>query len=811
MGGTHFSGAVRAKACIAAPAIYLLFVFLLSPAVAAENSVTFDIPAQPLAAALELFRKQSGVQVTLSESQCKECRGHSVSGPLTPTEALRVLLVDTGLTFTSIEKGNVALVPREDGGAGKSMDAPIPLGQITVIANRVTTEGTGSYTSSAVTVAGKEPLSVHEIPNSVSVITRQLMDDRNMVHLSDAMQQATGVSLSPGSDLYSTYYYSRGYIMNGMTDGMSEINSRYHQWDLAIYDRIEIIRGPFGLLQGGSLFPSGTINVVRKLPRDTFAISATASAGTWDNYSGMFDVTGPLLRNKKIRARLVVAGTDRDYFWNRDNHEQKWVGYGVIEADVAPRTMFTLKLAMQDTENPGYAGNPSFTDGRQLGTPRSFSPYVDWNRYVRKNKDATAGIEHRFDSEWVAKLQARNSQMDTTTHELYPASGVNPVTLKMDSTRRAIEYTYRWLGTDMYVTGPFNVFNRTHKALFGWSYNRWTSESYTSGSYKNDASGKKINTPIFDISGPGLSSEVRPAYIQGTNYDYWESGFYGKLQLKVVEPLTVVLGGRLGDYTTQTRYVPPSIPTYWTRGYTAKNEFTKYGGIIYDLTRQINLYTSYSDIFVPQTSGTWPDNKPLDPRIGEQYEIGSKGQFFDKRLNTGVALFYMTDKNRAYNDLEHPGYYISAGKVMTKGFEVEATGSPLPGLQITAGYTYARTEYQKDSSSQGKDVNQWSPVQMLKLWGVYRFPRGYLRNLSVGGGVNAQSETVAQGTGYYHRQGGYAIYSAQAGYQISRNLKATLTCNNIFDKVYYSTVGSLYLNNIYGDPRNFMLTLHASF
>jgi outer-membrane receptor for ferric coprogen and ferric-rhodotorulic acid len=695
--------------------------------------------------------------------------------------------------------------------SNEKTDTPRRLEEIVVTEKRVETEGTKSYTSSAVTVAGKEPLSLLEIPNSVSVITRQQMDDQNMVYLSDAMQQATGVSLSPGSDLYATYYYNRGYIMNEMTDGMAEINGRYHQWDLGIYDRIEIIRGPFGLLQGGSLHPTGAINLVKKLPRDEFAVSATTSAGSWNNYSSMFDATGPLLKNKKVRARLIVTGRDRDFFWD-GGHEQKWTGYGAIDADLTTRTTLSLKLTMQDTENPGYAGNPSYTDGRQLHFSRSFSPYPDWNRYIRKDKEATSGIEHRFDNGWVAKLQARYSKLDTDTHEAYPATGVNPNTQRLRYSRRAINYTYRWLGTDIYVTGPFNVFNRTHKLLFGWNYDRWTSESHTSGAVALN------NVYLFNLDVPYLADEISPKLTQGTNYDYWQSGFYGKLQMKIFDPLTVVLGGRLGNFTSQTRYHypstnTPSTPFEWQRGYAVHHKFTKYGGIVYDLTKQISLYGSYSDIFVPQESKSWPDNKPLDPRVGEQYEIGSKGAFFDKKLNVSLATFLIRDKNRAYEDPEHEDYYLPRGQVETKGFEAETTGSPLPGLDITAGYTYSTTEYKKDSNSknEGQSVNKWSPVHMLKLWSVYHFQGGFLKNVSLGGGANMYSSSKAEGTGYYHEQAGYAIFSAQAGYQISKNFKATLTCNNLFDKRYYASVGDLYKNNIYGAPRNFMLTLRGSF
>jgi len=628
-----------------------------------------------------------------------------------------------------------------------------------------------------------------------------MMDDRNMVTPADALQQVTGVKMELGSDVYSNNYYARGYSMSQMQDGMPGMYGNYQQYDLAIYDRLEVVRGPFGLLQGSGN-PSGTINFVKKLPRDRFAISAAASGGSWDNYYGMFDVTGPLTKNKSVRARLVMSGQDRDFFWDRD-HEQNWTDYGIIEADLfGPQTTFFLSLLQQEVDNPGYSGNPSYTTGPLIHFPWSFSPYPKWNKYIYRNQEVMSGVEHKFDSGWIAKVKVRHSEQHQHTHEAYPSTGVNPTTMTLSYIVREGQYQYEWNAMDLYVYGPFDLFNRTHKLLLGWNY-----DSFSSGPNAN-GSRRVNNISIFDLG--ILNDEQYARKTNGGNSEYWQSGYYGKLQIQVFKPLTVVLGGRLSDYTSQSRNVYPSTPTAWKRGYRVHNELTKYGAIIYDVHKNVSLYASYSDIFVPQSSRTWPDGI-LDPRVGEQYEIGSKGEFFDKKLNVYVAAFSSQDKNRANEDPDHPNYYLPRGVVETQGLEAEIVGSPLPGLDLFAGWTYATTKYKKDDDYQGQDYNTWMPTQMLKLWGLYHFQGGLLKNFSLGGGANAYSDAKTQGRNYIHKQPTYVLFNAQAGYKFSKNLSATFSCNNLFNKKYYADLGAYNVYNTYGEPRSFMLTLRASF
>lgn len=219
-----------------------------------------------------------------------------------------------------------------------------------------------------------------------------------------------------------------------------------------------------------------------------------------------------------------------------------------------------------------------------------------------------------------------------------------------------------------------------------------------------------------DLAEPSIT------YTRGSENETVQYGLYSQVRFSLADPLTLVLGGRTTTFTNKYHNVAPATPEAWRAGAKATDHFTPYAGLLFDLTKQITLYGSYADIFVPQTQQK-TGGGVLDPRIGKQYEIGSKGEFFDGKLAASLARFNIRDKNRAYQDPADASgiYYLSAGEVESKGWELEISGKPLRGLDLVAGYTYLETRYLKDKTAEGKTYSIATPKEQLKFWGNYRF------------------------------------------------------------------------------------------
>ncbi|KAF1047772.1 TonB-dependent siderophore receptor [Xylophilus sp.] len=283
--------------------------------------VAFDIPAQPLAAALDQFARQAGLQLVFSPALARERQAPRVSGSLEPQPALDALLRGSGLSGR-VEGGTVTVTT-----TAAAADAQRSLGEVTVTGNQLgeITEGTGSYTPGTIATATRLVLAPRETPQSVSVVTRQAMDDFALISIDQAMEHTPGVSIVT-YDSERTVYYARGFPVNNFQyDGIPMLrDSGYSAGntlsDLAIYDRVEVLKGATGLLTGTG-DPGATINLIRKKPTRDFQGHATAGAGRWNNYRGELDVSGALNADGSVRGRAVAVYQDRQS--HLDHYERK--------------------------------------------------------------------------------------------------------------------------------------------------------------------------------------------------------------------------------------------------------------------------------------------------------------------------------------------------------------------------------------------------------------------------------------------------------------------------------------------------------
>jgi outer membrane receptor for ferric coprogen and ferric-rhodotorulic acid len=497
----------------------------------------------------------------------------------------------------------------------------------------------------------------------------------------------------------------------------------------------------------------------------------------------------------------VVSEGERDYFYDHA-HGRKSLAFGAIEYDLTPQTILSLSLSSQDHEVKAASGGlPRYTNGTLLDVPRSTNNLPDWNNKLYQTDETAASVEHRFDNKWVAKASSNHREQHLHEKQAYYSTGVNPVTnvVTYKWNRNEIDYTRD--GLDTYVTGPFEMFGRTHSLLLGYNsdvYHR-TGLSVISNFV--------ANVPFGNLA--PIATEPETANQNGRDLIIEQYGTYSQLRLSIADPLTLVLGGRRTTYKSRSRNIAPSVETNWVEARDkADNRVTPYGGVLYDVTRQVTLYGSYADIFIPQTQLMFTGDT-LEPRVGKQYELGGKADLLNGNLGASLAWFNMRDNNRAYADPNHATYYLAAGEVESKGWEVELVGKPLAGLEIMAGYTRLTTRYLTDRNSAGKQFSLDSPKHQLKFWANYRFSGETLDGLSVGLGGLVSSRFANSLT--TQGQGGYAVMNGQIAYRIDKTYWLSLLANNLFDRKYFTSLGGASGGNVYGDPRNFLLTLRAAY
>jgi iron complex outermembrane receptor protein/outer membrane receptor for ferric coprogen and ferric-rhodotorulic acid len=764
----------------------------------------FSVPAGSLGTALTHFAEQAGTRLILTSDLVAQRDSAGLQGDFSIEDGLRRLLAGSGLRGRL--ESDAILIEKAPADDVMAMDATTvqgePLG--------ATTENSGSYTTGSTNTATRLALSLRETPQSVSVVTRQKMDDQNIQNLDDVARTTTGLTYTKTGTERSTYY-ARGFEVTDLQfDGLPSSISEPYSLDamstsnMAIYDRVEIVRGANGLLQGTGN-PSAAINLVRKRPTRDFRLSAELGAGSWDNYRAQLDVSGPLSDNGHLRGRAVAYYNTANSFRDAASRDNQLL-YLIGEADLSDDTVLTLGFTSQQDRNDGYdwGGLNTRADGSFYPLSRSTSLAGKWAYLDKTNYNLFGDLTHYFDNDWKLTLAWNSLWSDSNFLSSYPARTTG------DNFRLPIsktDYDDQQLGLDLFATGPYQLFGREHQLMLGANSRRDDFD------YRiHNAS----NTPTVNITDFDRSQIVAPDINYGSvgRYDNTrkEQGLYAATRLSLSDPLSLIVGTRVSwsDYEI-------SNPTSSDR-YREKGRLIPYAGLVYDLDKRHSLYASYTQIYKTQSS-YGEGNKLLDPIEGENYETGIKGEYFDGRLNTSLALF-QADLLHMAEAIDGPRVcgptgagvcYREGGKVRNRGFEVEVSGMPLPDWNVSLGYTYSDPEY-IGGASKGDDYNTRLPRRLLKVSTDYRLP-GALSQWRVGGDVFSQSETYTSAAAYDIHQGGYTLVNLHTNYQVTRQLELQYNLNNVFDKVYYQSIptsnnwGGLF----YGEPRNFAVTARYSY
>lgn len=781
---------------------------------ASEQRQHWRIAAGPLDMALDQLARQAGVSLSYSEADVRDKRSPGIDAEADVQQALDTLLYGSGLRGQTQAPGAFVLVPQ-----GDSSDA-LDLGASSVIGSRLggVTEGSGSYTTGSVSI-GKAPQSLRRTPQSVSVLTAQRMQDQQLTDLTQMLYQTPGVVVDY-TDSERVNYYARGYRIDAIQfDGMRiDQNSgagNFIQPDAATLDHIEVLRGASGMLRGSGN-PSGTVNLVRKRPTREFQASGSYTLGSWNAQRYVADLSGPLVEGGAVRARMIAVHDDKDFFQDT-KMERKSVFYGVLAADLSDATTFTTGLEYSELDATGAWGNlPSNVDGSAMDLPRDTFLGANWARWDRTNTHLFAELEHHFSNDWNLRLNAARARFAYKDHGFQQTyiyrAGSDPYEFAVSGTVSDGGGETLQDNLGLTLDGPFSLLGREHRLIIGAERSHIDHTGIESGFVTYPGT---IDIRGWDPSSIPHPSDFGPiAYSPQDRSETTQSGAYATADFSLSERLNLMLGARLSWWETEAvAGFDGSVSEY-----RVNREVVPYAALVYDLGDNLSAYASYTEIFAPQNA--YSTSGLLDPMTGEVYELGIKGEFYQGRLNSSVAVFRTNLVGQGLEDQGSPDpclpYYqtghcqVAGGKSRSEGFEVEVSGELAPGWQLSGGYTYTETKVLKDNGSgEGQPLRSTDPKHLLRLFSSYQFG-GNLQGWTVGGGVQAQSDNYARSGTSRSEQGGYAVYNAMLGYRINQHYSLQLNGNNLFDRRYYQKVGS-GVNYYYGEPRNFALTLRGEF
>lgn len=672
-------------------------------------------------------------------------------------------------------------------------------------------EDSQDYSVKTTSAGTKMTLVQRDIPQSVSVVSEQRMQDQQLQTLGDVLSNTTGVSASVAdSDRIS--YYSRGFLIdNYMVDGIPTFfETRWNLGDslsdTALLERVEVVRGATGLMTGPGN-PSAAVNMVRKhADSREFKSDLSAEYGSWDKQRYVADVQSPLTDDGRIRGRMVAGYQNNESWLDRYNNEKKFF-YGVLDVDLTDMTRFSVGYEYQDinTDSQTWGGLPRwYTDGSLIRHNKHDSTAPGWAYNDKDFNKVFATLKQSFDNNWELTLNGTHTEMNLDSKALYLDGMVDKATGMMESYYGAsypvVGGTGYNTGTrkvdalDLYASGPYELLGRQHQLMVGANYSKQHNR------YLNDwanISSDELGS-YYDYNGNFPQTEWRDLALAQEDKVHIKSA-YTATRISLADPLHLIVGARYTKWSSDT--LSQNIE---------KNNTTPYAGLVFDINENWSTYASYTSVFQPQTVRD-SSGKYLSPVTGNNYELGVKSDWMDSRLTTSLAVFRVEQKNLGVStgqpipSLPNETAYTEADGVTSKGVEFEINGALTDYWQMTFGATRYVAE-----DNDGKAFNPNLPRTTVKLFTSYNLPM--LQQLTVGGGVNWQNrvyQDVATPYGTFRaEQGSYALVDLFSRYQVTKDFSVQANLNNLFDKEYDTNDGQSY---IYGAPRNFSVTANYRF
>ncbi|HLH90276.1 MAG TPA: TonB-dependent siderophore receptor [Xanthobacteraceae bacterium] len=658
--------------------------------------------------------------------------------------------------------------------------APVPLPAGVVLdggppPTQTTAGPVSGYRALTSVSATKTGTPIEQIPQAVAVVPRAVIDDQQPVTQADAFHNVSGVSAMPSNESLGYYYKVRGFPADRYVDGLPNYFDGGDFISLVNTERIEVLKGPAGLLYQGGFGPvGGIINAVSKLPTATPSAEAGLKAGGFGLWNPWFDVNGPLNAAGTVMFRMTGEFAGARDFTEVITH-QRWSLNPTLRIDDHDGTVLTIQGRFSAQTMQNYSGLPGAgTVDRSLFTirPDLFPGNPDLPKTTSTYDGLTVGLEHEISDIWSMSAATRISHMTLNEYGQF-ASSFNPALSPTPVFGSTFAYFDSHFPMDVRELSS-NV-NFVAKSVIGATQNTLLlGADYDGAALKT--SFEEGFAGLVDLTNPVFPAYVLPTTRAFDNDNFQQnSGLTAQLQSTIGERLHLLAGVRLAhvqmhskDAVAQTDFVSDAwkpVPR---------------AGAVYDVARGVSVFADYSQSFrgVPFfNAGTAPK-----PEEAEQSEAGLK-----LALPSGFAatLAWFTSTRRNVVDIL-PGAPFTAlqiGAQRSRGFDLDLTWQPLPGLSILASYAHIDAYVLQDQLYPAGNRLDEVPADSGRLWANYKFQSASLRNFSIGAGLYAASRQATALDNLYFTPA-FVTFDAKIAYE-KDHWSIALIGKNLADRRYF--------------------------
>mgnify|MGYP003641915126 CR=1 FL=1 len=696
------------------------------------------------------------------------------------------------------------------------------------------------YKNTATFLGSKTQTNIKDLPQSVSYVTKELILDQGLMRVGETVKNFSGVS-------QFTFYDDitiRGFRINGgsntqLVNGMRSTSGFWKQPLINYLERVEVLKGPSSALFGNAS-PGGVVNRVTKKPLDVNRNTLSFSVGSFNNFRGLADFTGPVNESKTLLYRLNLGYEDSQNF--RDLQFDKNIVVAPSFSFIASeKTRVNLDLVFNNSSSRLDRGQSTFEDDL-YSTPTSIALNTANDHLKEQTYTITTSINHQLskDISFNASYMKTGYSEDLVEHRsdnVYAVDGegnnIGTLVGRRASTRvrsRFVDNLSAYFNIQK-STGPL-----THKLVLGYDYAQETlptgGSTTTASGYRNaanngsiskynpakasdyllDANGNPVpNVPHFDLTNPIGSSTMQDMskyFYSSVSYDptlYHLNGFYVQDQITFGR-LEAMIGLRYEVYTDFENYKKENEQKV------KQDVLLPRFGLVFKANEHVNFYGTYVEGYNPQTASTIanPDaGGPFDPLISSMIEFGMKSDWFNKRLELTTGIYQINQKNTLYPAPGETNLLQQIGEESAKGVELDVTGRILMNWSVMASYAYNVAEITESPNE--SDLNKQkpnAPKHQGNLWTKYEFDQGILSGLGIGFGANFVTERNLS-LNATQTVPGYSLMNA-AFFYTTGNVRLQLNVNNLADKTHW-VGGYDYLRLFPGAPRNVLGTITFSF
>ena len=673
---------------------------------------------------------------------------------------------------------------------GALADTPVQLRDSVITAPAEAADGpVQGYRATRSSSATKTDTPLSEIPQAISVVPAQVLEDLNTTRIDHALDFAGGVSRQNNFGGLTLYGYSvRGFTTGELyKNGFAVNRGSYSAPDASGIERIEVLKGPAASLYGRG-DPGGMINIVTKKPQTEAFTRFTASAGSWDRYRTSLDVNTPLNEDGSLLSRVNLALEDNQSFRDHVGSERQIISPS-FSWQISPDTRVLLESEFSRTESVFDRGIPAFDN--QLGSVQrsTFLGEPNDGEIHNNNQMLQLSLEHLLSDTWKLRLANHYAQGTLQGDSSEPSRLIGS-----EVSRFYRQRNFEWNNsiTQAELHGDFSVGSWRHQPLIGLEYENYRNSQKYPQSVTSLGYGQDIYNPVY--------GQPKPAIVNPNDFFEHVESYSLNLQDQITfsERLNGLLGVRLERFeqTALNRSTGVSNEQH-------KEVATPRAGLLYQLTPQVGVFANASTSFKP--NGISGQGTVFKPEKGIGYETGLKLDLFDSRLGATVALFQIDKDNVLTADPNNPGDSIAAGQARSQGLDMQFSGQLSDALRVIGAYAYIDAEVTKDNTLPKGSRLLGVPQHSGSLLGVYEFQNGWLRGSDIGAAINYVGDRSGQ-SGSNFELPAYTTVDLLAHYQASKNLRVGLNLNNAFNRKYYErSFNSVWV--MPGDPRNLNLSL----